>query len=228
MKILIIDDNEEMTKILKKNLEAEFIVVDTAKTSEKGLFMVKTNHYDLIILDYIIPEKNGLKICEEIRNEKIKTAILMLTIKNDLPTKSEMFEAGIDDFMTKPFIFEELLLRIKAITKRPLSIKEKVFKIDDLELNSDTHEVKRGKKNIYLTRKEFCLLRYFLENPNKVLSRAFILENVWDINADPFSNTIESHVLNLRKKIEDKKKKKLIHTVPGRGYKLSLNKFVIN
>jgi DNA-binding response OmpR family regulator len=224
MKILVIDDDKEIIKVLKNNLEAEFIVVDTAENSKKALFVVKTNHYDLIILDYIMPEKNGLEICKEIRNEKIKTPIIMLSVKNDLPTKKEMFTAGIDDFMTKPFLFEELILRIKAVSSRSDNIKEKIFKIDDLELNNDTHEVKRGKKNIYLTRKEFCLLKYFLENINKVLSRAFILENVWDINADPFSNTIESHVLNLRKKIENKKKKKLIHTVPGRGYKLSINK----
>jgi len=225
MKILIIDDDKEIVKLLKLSLEAEFLVVDTASNGEKGCFLAKTNSYDLIILDYVMPKQNGLEVCLELREEKINTPILMLTVKADMPTKSDMFKAGIDDFLTKPFIFEELFLRIRALGKRINNIKEETFKLDDLILNNQTHEVQRGKKSIYLTRKEFCLLCYFLENINRVLSRALILENVWDINADPFSNTIESHILNLRRKIEIKDKPKLIHTVPGRGYKLSLKAY---
>ncbi len=225
MKILLIDDDKEIVKLLKLSLEAEFLVIDTALNGEKGCFLAKTNSYDLIILDYVMPKQNGLEVCQELRKENINTPILMLTVKADMPTKSEMFKAGIDDFLTKPFIFEELFLRVKALGKRKANIKEETFKLDDLILNNQTHEVKRGKKSIYLTRKEFCLLCYFLENPNRVLSRALILENVWDINADPFSNTIESHILNLRRKIEIKDSTKLIHTVPGRGYKLSLKAY---
>ncbi|MCF7819957.1 MAG: response regulator transcription factor [Candidatus Pacebacteria bacterium] len=225
MKILLIDDDQELLKLLKLSLEAEFLVVDTASNGEQGCFLAKTNTYNIILLDYIMPKQNGLEVCTELRKEKINTPILMLTVKADMPTKSEMFTAGIDDFLTKPFIFEEVFLRIKALTKRQENIKEKILQIDDLKLNTETHEVKRGKQAIYLTRKEFCLLLYFLENPNRVLSRALILENVWDINADPFSNTIESHILNLRRKIETKNRTKLIHTVPGRGYKLSLKAY---
>ncbi|MFP4514499.1 MAG: response regulator transcription factor [Parcubacteria group bacterium] len=222
MKILIIDDDKEIVKFLKPSLEAEFYVVDQAHDGEKGSFMARTNHYDLIILDYMMPKQNGLETLKEIRKDKVQSYIIALTVKSELKDKSNLFKAGADDYLTKPFIFEELLLRIKAISKRPPLKNIKILALDNLKLEVDSQEVYRGKKKIYLTRKEFCLLEYFLNNINKVLSRALILENVWDINADPFSNTIESHILNLRKKIEAPGKTKLIHTVAGRGYKMAL------
>jgi DNA-binding response OmpR family regulator len=185
--------------------------------------MAKTNHYDLIILDYMMPKQNGLETLKEIRKDKVESYIIALTVKSELKDKSSLFNAGADDYLSKPFLFEELLLRIKAVSKRPPLKDEKILSLDNLKMDLSSQEVYRGKRKIYLTRKEFCLLEYFLNNINKVLSRALILENVWDINADPFSNTIESHVLNLRKKIESPGKTKLIHTVAGRGYKMSLN-----
>jgi DNA-binding response OmpR family regulator len=223
MKILIIDDDKEIIKFLKPSLEAEFYVVDCAYDGEKGSFMAKTNHYDLIILDYMMPKQNGLETLKEIRKDKVESYIIALTVKSELKDKSSLFNAGADDYLSKPFLFEELLLRIKAVSKRPPLKDEKILSLDNLKMDLSSQEVYRGKRKIYLTRKEFCLLEYFLNNINKVLSRALILENVWDINADPFSNTIESHVLNLRKKIESPGKTKLIHTVAGRGYKMSLN-----
>jgi DNA-binding response OmpR family regulator len=223
MKILIIDDDKEIIKFLKPSLEAEFYVVDCAYDGEKGSFMAKTNHYDLIILDYMMPKQNGLETLKEIRKDKVESYIIALTVKSELKDKSSLFNAGADDYLSKPFLFEELLLRIKAVSKRPPLKDEKILSLDNLKMDLSSQEVYRGKRKIYLTRKEFCLLEYFLNNINKVLSRALILENVWDINADPFSNTIESHVLNLRKKIESPGKTKLIHTIAGRGYKMSLN-----
>jgi DNA-binding response OmpR family regulator len=223
MKILIIDDDKEIIKFLKPSLEAEFYVVDCANDGEKGSFMARTNHYDLIILDYMMPKQNGLEVLQELRKDNIKAYILALTVKSELKDKTSLFKAGVDDYLSKPFIFEELLLRIKAISKRPPIQEKKVLRLDDLKVDLDSQEVYRGKRKIFLTRKEYCLLQYFLNNVNKVLSRALILENVWDINADPFSNTIESHVLNLRKKVESPGKTKLIHTIAGRGYKMSLN-----
>jgi DNA-binding response OmpR family regulator len=223
MKILIIDDDKEIVKFLKPSLEAEFYVVDYAHDGEKGSFMARTNHYDLIILDYMMPKKNGLEVLKELRQDKVQSYIIALTVKSELKDKSSLFNAGADDYLSKPFLFEELLLRIKAISKRPPIKETKVLCLDDLKVDLDSQEVYRNKRKIYLTRKEFCLLQYFLNNINRVLSRALILENVWDINADPFSNTIESHVLNLRKKIEAPGKTKLIHTIAGRGYKMALN-----
>ncbi len=217
------DDDKEIIKFLKPSLEAEFYVVDYATDGEKGSFMARTNHYDLIILDYMMPKQNGLEVLKEIRKDKVQSAVIMLTVKSELTDKSSVFKAGADDYLSKPFIFEELLLRIKAISKRPPIKIKKSLSLDDLKIDLDSQEVYRNKKKIYLTKKEFCLLQYFLNNINTVLSRALILENVWDINADPFSNTIESHVLNLRRKIETPGKRKLIHTIAGRGYKMALN-----
>lgn len=223
MKILIIDDDKEIIKFLKPSLEAEFYVVDHAYDGEKGSFMARTNHYDLIILDYMMPKQNGLEALKEMRQDKVESYIIALTIKSELKDKTSLFNAGADDYLSKPFLFEELLLRIKAISRRPPIRDKKVLSLDNLKLDLDSQEVYRDKRKIYLTRKEFCLLQYFLNNINRVLSRALILENVWDINADPFSNTIESHVLNLRKKIEAPGKTKLIHTIAGRGYKMALS-----
>ncbi len=223
MKILIIEDDKEILKFLKSGLESEFFIIDTATDGEQGSFTARTNPYDVIILDFMLPKLNGLEVCTEIREDKIDTPIIMLSVKNDFKTKNEMFKAGIDDYLTKPFVFEELLMRLKAIGKRPPIRLPDLLMLDDLKLNTDSQEVSRGKQKIYLTRKEYCLLKYFLQNNNRVLSRGLILENVWDINADPFSNTIESHVLNLRRKIEKPGKRKLIHTLPGRGYKMALN-----
>jgi DNA-binding response OmpR family regulator len=223
MKILIIDDDKEIIKFLKPSLESEFYVVDVASDGEKGSFMARTNHYDLIILDYMMPKQNGLEVLKELRQDKVQSYIIALTVKSELKDKSNLFNAGVDDHLSKPFLFEELLLRIKAISKRPPLKENKILCLDDLKVDIDSQEVYRNKRKIYLTRKEFCLLQYFLSNINRVLSRALILENVWDINADPFSNTIESHVLNLRKKIEVPNKTKLIHTIAGRGYKMALS-----
>ncbi len=220
MRILIVDDEKELKESLRASLEAECFVVDTAKDGEEGLFMAKTNDYDLIILDNIMPKKNGKETCQEIRNHKKDIPILILSVQSDVPTKVELLNMGADDYITKPFSIEELLARTRAIFRRPKRVENLVYKIGDLTLDVGRQEVKRGKKEIYLTRKEFTFLEYLLMNQGQVLSRARIFEHVWDMNADPFSNTIESHILTLRRKIEQKGKKKFIHTIPGRGYKI--------
>lgn len=224
MRILIIEDELEIAKFLKSGLEAEFFIVDLAPDGEKGSFMARTNEYDLIIVDYILPKMNGREVVKEIKKDKKDVCIMMLTVKGAMEQKVDLFELGVDDYVTKPFVFEELLCRIKAVLRRPKKIEKSILKIDDLIVDADCHLVKRGKKAIYLTRKELALLEYMLRNRGRVLSRSMILEHVWDINADPFSNTIESHILNLRKKINLNRKKELIHTIPGRGYKLDLKK----
>lgn len=225
MRILIIEDEVKIINFLKPNLEAEFYIVDTATDGEQGSFLARTNDYDLIILDYVLPKMDGLEVCKEIKKDKKNVPIIMLTIKSELDTKIKLFEQGVDDYLTKPFLFEELTARIKAVLKRPNKVDSKILRIDDLSVNLYSHIVKRCGKEIYLTRKEFCLLEYFIRNKGKLLSRALILEHVWDMNADPFSNTIEAHVLNLRKKINpNKKRRDLIHTIPSRGYKMELKR----
>jgi DNA-binding response OmpR family regulator len=221
MRILIIEDSKEITNFLKLSLEGEQFVVDVAEDGEKGSFWARTNDYDLIILDNILPKKTGLEVCEEIRKSGKTMPIIVLSVRSETLTKIQLLNAGADDYLIKPFSFEELLARIRALLRRPKVIESEILQIDDLTLDTKKCLVKRGKKEIYLTRKEFMLLEYLLKNSGSVLSRGMIMEHVWDMNVDPFSNTIESHILSLRRKIDLPGKKKLIHTVSGRGYKIN-------
>ena len=219
MRILIIEDDKEISEFLKISLEAESFIVDIFNDGERGSFVARTEEYDLIILDHILPKKDGFQICQEIRQNGKMVPILMLSVKTEIPFKIGLLNLGADDYMTKPFMFEELLARIRVLLRRPVSYKPSLLKIDDLILDPTAQRVTRGRKEIYLTRKEFILLQYMMQNRDRVLSRGMILEHVWNRETDPFSNTIEAHILNLRKKI-DTGSRKLIHTVSGRGYKL--------
>jgi len=220
MKILLIDDDEAIRNFLKSALESECFEVDLAEDGEKGSFLSRTNDYDVIVCDYSLPKKNGQQICEEIRKDGKDTPILMLSVEGESHLKADLLNSGADDYLTKPFSLEELLARIRALLRRPNQIKNDILKIDDLIIDTKKHVVKRGEKIIYLTMKEFMLLEYLIRSKGAVQSRAIILEHVWDMNADLFSNTIEAHISNLRRKIDTKGKKKLIHTIPGRGYKI--------
>jgi len=220
MRILIVEDEVEILNFLKKSLENECYVVDAAKDGEKGSFLARTNHYDLIILDNIMPKKTGLEVCEDIRKEGKNTPILILSVKSEVTTKVDLFNAGADDYLTKPFSVDELIARIKALLRRPKQLQSETFQVNDLTLDAGKHEVMRGGEEINLTRKEFVLLKYMMKNQGTVLSRSMIMEHVWDMTVDPFSNTIESHIMSLRKKIDTAGKKKLIKTVAGRGYKI--------
>ncbi|HZS42654.1 MAG TPA: response regulator transcription factor [Candidatus Paceibacterota bacterium] len=223
MRILIVEDDKNISAFLKSSLEAENFVADTAEDGEKGSYLARTNDYDLIILDYVMPKKDGLAVCQELRALNKTVPILMLSVKAEIPDRVKLLNVGVDDYVAKPFSFHELLARIRAILRRPRLVQNNPLKFADLVLDSERQMVWKGKKEIYLTRKEFLLLEYFMKNAGRVLSRGLIMEHVWSIDGDPFSNTIEAHILNLRRKVDDGKKK-LIHTVPGRGYKLDLKK----
>lgn len=220
MRILVIEDDKQIRDFLKKSLEAECFAVDTAADGTKGLQCAWHNENDLIILDNILPEKTGLEICKTLREDGITTPIIILSVKSETLTKVDLLDAGADDYLTKPFSFQELLARMRALLRRPTQLEEEVLCIDDLTLDTRRHVVMRGKKEIPLTRKEFMLLEYLMKNEGIVLSRGMIMEHVWDMESDPFSNTIETHIMSLRKKIEGKGKRKFIHTVPSRGYKI--------
>lgn len=222
MRILVVEDEKKISEFLKTSLQAEYYVVDVVVDGEEGSFVARSNDYDLVILDNILPKKTGLQVCQEIRESGKTMPILILSVKSDTSEKVSFLNAGADDYLIKPFSLEELLARVKALLRRPQEIEEEVFEVEDLVLDTRRHTVTRGGKDVYLTRKEFMLLSYLLRNRGVVLSRGMIMEHVWDMNADPFSNTIESHVLSLRKKIDSHVVKKLIHTVPGRGYKLEV------
>lgn len=220
MRILIIEDEKEIVNFIKKGLESEHFAVDVAHEGEKGLWYAKTNDYDVVILDIMLPEKDGIEICKELRKFKKSVPIIMLTVKNELDDKLKAFDAGADDYLTKPFSFEELLARIRALLRRGKVLKDDKLKIANLTLDTKKHIVIRGGKPIKLSKKEFALLEYFMRNVETVLTRAMMLEHVWDMNADPFTNTVDVHVRLLREKIDKKHKRKLIHTVHGYGYKI--------
>lgn len=220
MRVLIIEDDENISRLLKDSLKTEFFAVDSAADGEKGSHLAQINDYDLIILDHLLPKKDGLAVIREIRAKKIAVPILLLSVRGAAAHKAQLLDAGADDYLAKPFSLDELMARIRALLRRPAVLKNDIYKIGDLALDVKKCAVCRGGKDIYLTRKEFMLLHYLMQHEGVVLSRGAILEHVWDMNTDIFSNTIESHILSLRKKIGDMGKHRLIQTIPGRGYKI--------
>lgn len=222
MRILIAEDDINVSEFLKSRLQEKCFAADIASDGTAALYQAKTNGYDLILLDYDLPIKNGYEICNDLRQNNIHTPIIMISATTEVPHKIDGFALGIDDYVTKPFFFNELLARIHAILRRPKTQSESILCIDDLSLDTVKQKVMRGTKSIYLTRKEFSLLEYLMRNTGNVISRSTLMEHIWDVNADPFSNTIETHILNLRKKIDRPSPHKLIHSVPGRGYKIDM------
>lgn len=218
MRILVIEDDESLNRFLKASLEAECFIVDTAVDGETGSFLGRTNEYDVIILDNILPNKNGKEVCLDIRTHGNTVPILMLSALTETNTKTELLNAGADDYLTKPFSLHELLARVRALLRRPKPLMRDVLCIDTLTMDINRHIVTRCNTEIRLTRKEFILLEYFMRNQGIVLSRASIMDHVWDMYADPFSNTLESHILSVRKKIDALCERKLIHTISGLGY----------
>jgi len=204
MRILVIEDNKEIQDVIKAGLAAECFVVDVANDGEAGSYQARINDYDAIILDNMLPKLTGVEVCTDIRDAGKSTPIIVLSAKTEPAEKTALLNAGADDYMGKPFSFEELLARIRAILRRPPHVDDAALRIDDLVLNAKTQTVSRSEKNIHLTRKEFALLEYFMKNPDATLSRAALMHHVWDINADLSSNTLEAHIMTLRKKIDHK------------------------
>jgi two-component system OmpR family response regulator len=220
MNILVIEDDKEIIDFLKLSLDEAGFVVDTAEDGQAGADKALNNNYDLIVLDYNLPQKDGGQICREIRNSGKSVPIIILSVKSEIDDKVNLLNMGADDYIAKPYSFSELLARIHALLRRPLKIEHDVFKIDNLFLDTISRAVRRGTEEIRLSPKEFLLLEYLVRNRGRVLSRTEILEHVWDMNADPFTNTIETHILNLRKKIGKRKIGEFIRTVSGIGYKI--------
>lgn len=220
MKALIIEDEKEICDFLKANLKESGFSSDIALSGEKGIYLAFTNNYDIIIVDLVLPEIQGDEVCREIRKKNIHTPIIILSGQKEPQTKAFLLDIGADDYLTKPYSLAELLARIRALLRRPGKIKKSTLKLGNLYLNTRKCRVKRKGKNIKLTQKEFALLECLMENKGNVVSRGEILENVWDLHANPFSNTIESHIRSLRRKIGDTNKKPLIKTIYGRGYKI--------
>ena len=214
MKILVVDDDKKFTNPMKSLLESECFVVDVAHDGEKGLFYARTNDYDIILLDNNMPKKNGLSVCSGIREDGISVPIIIISVLNETLTKIDLLNAGADDYIPKPFSHDELVARIKALLRRPKKIESEVITLGAIRINTANNRVFVNDKPKYLTNKEYMLLEYLAKNKDTIVSRGSIIEHVWDMNADPFSNTIEVHVRNIRKKLQ----KNLIKTIPGRGY----------
>jgi len=221
MRILIIEDEKKIASFIQKGLKAEKYIVDIACDGEKGLFLADSNDYDLIILDIMLPGKDGISICREMRENGIVTPILMLTARDGVFDKVQGLNSGADDYLTKPFAFEEFLARVRALVRRTGGPKRMTLRVSDLELNQLSHEVKRNGKKLSLTTKEYVLLEYFMINADRVVTRTMLNEHVWNRDFDSFSNSVEVYINYLRKKIDVGFKRPLLHTIYGTGYMLS-------
>jgi len=218
MRILVIEDEKKIADFIKRGLKEEDYAVDVAYDGENGHFLAKTNEYDLILLDLMLPKIDGITLCRKLKEEKVKAPIIMLTAKDTVKDKVLGLDSGADDYLTKPFVFEELLARIRAILRKSDFQMATQLKADDLALDLSTHKVTRGAKEIELTAKEYALLEYLMRNKGSVVTRTMISEHVWDIDFDTFTNVIDVYINYLRNKIDYGSKKKLIHTIRGRGY----------
>ncbi|MBI3486458.1 response regulator transcription factor [Candidatus Daviesbacteria bacterium] len=224
MRILLVEDEEKLANSIKKALEAESYAVDASFDGKEGYELAFGEEYDLIILDLGLPSMDGVEIAKALRAEKVKTPILMLTAKDAISNKVEGLDAGADDYLIKPFDFEELLARIRSLLRRKTSDKELVFTVDNLSLDPSSHIVKRAGKELALSAKEYALLEFLMRNKGQILSKQQIIDHVWDIDLDPFSNVIDVYIGYLRVKVDKAfpKDKPLIKTIKGLGYKIGV------
>lgn len=218
MRILVIEDEKKVADFIRRGLKEEGYAVDVSYNGQEGQFMASTNEYDLIILDLMLPQTDGITICKKLRADKISTPIIMLTAKDSMQDKVTGLDSGANDYLTKPFAFGELLARIRVLLRKSTDKITTALKMGDLELDLISHKVTRSGKEIALTSKEYTLLEYLMHNAGAVVTRTMISEHVWDINFDTFTNVIDVYINYLRNKIDAGHKKNLIHTVRGRGY----------
>lgn len=222
MRILIVEDETKLAEALSQGLRHKKYAVDVLYDGKKALSRIShyRNDYDLIILDLMIPSMDGETVCKSVRKLNIMVPILILTARNEVESKVNLLLSGADDYLVKPFSFEELLARIQALTRRPAEIIPTILEFSDIELNTAEHTVKRDGTPIFLTLKEFHLLEYFMRHPNQVVNREDLLSHLWDFNYESFSNVVDVHVKNLRKKLQLGRHTDVFETVRGLGYRL--------
>ncbi|OPY61894.1 MAG: Transcriptional activator protein CzcR [Syntrophorhabdaceae bacterium PtaU1.Bin034] len=218
MKILIVEDEKKVASFVRKGLQEEGYSVDMAHNGEDGLHLASDASYDLIILDIYLPKLDGISVLKKLREFKVKTPVLLLTVRATIEDKVLGLDSGADDYLTKPFAFEELLARVRALLRRRSSIETEVLRVADLTLDPARHIVTRGTRTIELTLKEFSLLQYLMENAGRVVTRTMIIDRVWNYDFDSETNVVDVYVNYLRKKIDTDSQPKLIHTVRGVGY----------
>ena len=222
MRLLVVEDEQKVARFVTQGLEEEGYAVDVATDGEMGLSMALDHVHDLIILDIQLPKKDGLQVIQELRRASVQTPVLLLTVRAAIEDKVLGLDAGADDYLTKPFAFQELVARIRALLRRGPEAAPPVLRIGDLTLDPARRTVIRGDQKIELTAREFTLLDYFMRNSGRVLTRTMIAEHVWDYNFDPGTNVIDVYVNYLRKKIDASHEPKLLHTIRGAGYVLKI------
>lgn len=218
MRILVVEDERKIADFIKRGLKEEGYAVDVAYDGQEGHFLATTNDYDAIVLDVMLPKMDGVQFCRQLRQDKITAPIIMLTAKDSVKDKVTGLDAGADDYLTKPFAFEEFLARVRALLRKKDLAVTTTLQVNDLTLGLLTHKVYRAHKEIILTSKEMALLEYLMRNAGKVVTRTMISEHVWDIDFDTDTNVIDVYINYLRKKVDEGHKTKLIHTIRGRGY----------
>ena len=218
MRLLLIEDEEKVSRFIVKGLAAERFAVDVAADGDRGLELAQTYSYDLIILDLMLPGLSGTEVLRLVRRQNEHVPVLVLTARDAINDKVEHFEIGADDYLTKPFAFAELLVRVKALLRRGAVSRANTLRVADLEIDRLTQQVRRGRLRIELTGKEYALLEYLMSNAGRVLSRTMIIEHVWDQSFDGATNIVDVYVRHLRNKIDEPFERKLIRTVRGVGY----------
>jgi DNA-binding response OmpR family regulator len=220
MRILVVDDDRRLCAVIKRGLLEEAYAVDLAYDGEEGEYLAEVNPYDLIILDIMLPHKDGIEVCRELRAKKVNTPILMLTAKDTVEDRVKGLDTGADDYLVKPFAFNELLARVRAMLRREGISRSPELRVGDLTLNTLTRQVWRGQRPIELTTKEYVILEYFMRHPNVVVTRTMVEEHAWDYDFDSLSNLVDVYIRRLRRKIDSEGEDSLIQTVRGAGYRL--------
>lgn len=220
MRVLVVEDERRLAGIIKRGLLEEGYSVDTAYDGEEAQYMAEVTPYDLMVLDIMLPKKDGIAVCQELRIKKVNAPILMLTAKDSVEDRIRGLDSGADDYLVKPFAFNELLARVRALLRREALSKTPELQVGDLVMNTLTREVWRGQRKIELTTKEYSILEHFMRRPNMVITRAMLEENAWDYESNSMSNVIDVYIRRLRSKIDEGGKDSLIQTVRGAGYRL--------
>jgi DNA-binding response OmpR family regulator len=220
MKILVVEDEHKIANSIKQGLEQENFIVDVAYDGTEGYDLAVSEEYDIIILDRLLPEIEGVKLIKKIRVKDIHTPVLFLTAKGQIEDRVEGLNAGADDYLAKPFAFSELLARVRALGRRPKNTISSTLVLDDLSLDVNTYEVKRNGRVIQLSNKEFSLLEYLMRHPRQIIKKDQIIRQIWNYDADVLPNSVEVYIKHLRDKIDKGFERKLIHTIRGFGYKL--------
>jgi len=223
MRILVVEDERKISAYIKRGLEEQGYAVDTVYNGREALEWAEAAPYDLMILDILLPEMDGISICRELRRRGLRTPVLMLTARDTVDDRVDGLDAGADDYLVKPFALKELLARLRALARRANdSPKSSLLQVADLSLDTLTHRVRRGSQAIELTAKEYAVLECLLREPERILTRTQIAEHVWNYDVYNQSNVVDVYIRNLRRKIDDGVDPKLIHTVRGAGYRLSI------